>query len=212
MNAACEQFDVAIVGLGPTGLTLAHTLGMRGLQVLVLEREPKSYGNARAVYTDGECMRIFQSFGMAHTLAADMLQDVPVQMVLPDGSVLLQIKNTHQPYGWSTANFFYQPALETALAEGLTRYPNVKVLRGREVTRFEQDASGGGLPLPRKDPATASRRPSREPGRNRCPARLACARSTWWAPTAGAAAYARNWASRWSARASPTRGWCWTSS
>ena len=39
--------------------------GQRGHQVLVLEREPKFYGNARAVYTDGECMRIFQSFGMA---------------------------------------------------------------------------------------------------------------------------------------------------
>jgi 3-(3-hydroxy-phenyl)propionate hydroxylase len=142
MNAACQQFDVAIVGLGPTGLTLAHTLGMRGLQVLVLEREPKFYGNARAVYTDGECMRIFQSFGMAHTLAADMLQDVPVQMVLPEGAVLLQIKDTRRPHGWPAANFFYQPSLETALAEGLTRYPNVKVLRGREVTRFEQDASG----------------------------------------------------------------------
>ena len=141
MNAACEQFDVAIVGLGPTGLTLAHALGMRGLQVLVLEREPKFYGNARAVYTDGECMRIFQSLGIAHTLAADMLQDVPVQMVLPDGSVLLQIKNTQRPYGWPVSNFFYQPALETALAAGLARYSNVKVLRGRELARFEQDAN-----------------------------------------------------------------------
>lgn len=142
MNAGCEQFDVVIVGLGPTGLTLAHALGMRGLQVLVLEREPKFYGNPRAVYTDGECMRIFQSLGMAHTLAADMLQDVPVQMVLPAGSVLFQIKNTQRPHGWPVSNFFYQPALETALAEGLAHYSNVKVLRGREVTRFEQDADG----------------------------------------------------------------------
>ena len=55
MNAT-ETFDVIIVGLGPTGLTLAHCLGQRGHRVLVLEREPKFYGNARAVYTDGECM------------------------------------------------------------------------------------------------------------------------------------------------------------
>ena len=88
MSAAVDTFDVAIVGLGPTGLTLAHGLGQRGHRVLVLEREPSFYGNARAVYTDGECLRIFQSFGMAETLAADMLQDAPVQMMLPDGSVL----------------------------------------------------------------------------------------------------------------------------
>ena len=123
MNAAHEQFDVVIVGLGPTGLTLAHCLGQRGLQVLVLEREPQFYGNARAVYTDGECMRIFQSFGMAERLAADMLQDAPVQMVLPDGSVLFQLKNTQRPHGWPANNFFYQPLLETALADGLARYP-----------------------------------------------------------------------------------------
>jgi 3-(3-hydroxy-phenyl)propionate hydroxylase len=136
------DFDVVIVGLGPTGLTLAHCLGQRGHRVLVLEREPQFYGNARAVYTDGECMRIFQSLGMADRLAADMLQDAPVQMVLPDGSVLFQIKNTQREHGWPVSNFFYQPLLETALTEGLARYPNVTVQRGREVTRFEQDADG----------------------------------------------------------------------
>jgi 3-(3-hydroxy-phenyl)propionate hydroxylase len=142
MSTAADSYDVAIVGLGPTGLTLAHCLGQRGHRVLVLEREPQFYGNARAVYTDGECMRIFQSFGMAERLAADMLQDAPVQMLLPDGQVLFQLKNTQRPHGWPANNFFYQPLLETALAEGLARYPNVTVQRGREVTRFEQDAQG----------------------------------------------------------------------
>ena len=131
MNTQIETYDVVIVGLGPTGLTLAHGLGQRGHRVLVLEREPQFYGNARAVYTDGECMRIFQSIGMAERLAADMLQDAPVQMVLPDGEVLFQIKNTERPHGWPANNFFYQPLLETALADGLAKYPNVSVQRGR---------------------------------------------------------------------------------
>jgi 3-(3-hydroxy-phenyl)propionate hydroxylase len=141
MNTATDacDFDVVISGLGPTGLTLAHLLGKRGRSVLVLEREPEFYGNARAVYTDDECMRIFQSFDMAEELAAQMLTDCPVQMLLPDGSVLMQIADTQRPFGWPALNFFYQPYLETRLAEGLARYPNVKVLRGREVTRFQQD-------------------------------------------------------------------------
>lgn len=142
MNTDSNVYDVVIVGLGPTGLTLAHGLGQRGHRVLVLEREPQFYGNARAVYTDGECMRIFQSIGMAERLAADMLQDAPVQMVLPDGEVLFQIKNTERPHGWPANNFFYQPLLETALADGLARQPNVTVQRGRELVRFAQDASG----------------------------------------------------------------------
>jgi len=142
VNSIDPDYDVVIAGLGPTGLTLAHSLGQRGHRVLVLEREPKFYGNARAVYTDGECMRIFQSFGMADRLADDMLQDAPVQMVLPDGSVLFQIKNTRREHAWPANNFFYQPLLETALADGLAQYSNVTVLRGREVTRFDQDSGG----------------------------------------------------------------------
>ncbi|MCA6215985.1 bifunctional 3-(3-hydroxy-phenyl)propionate/3-hydroxycinnamic acid hydroxylase [Ideonella sp. B7] len=142
MSSTPCDYDVVIAGLGPTGLTLAHALGMRGHQVLVLEREPQFYGNARAVFTDAECMRIFQSLGMADRLAADMLQDAPVQMMLPNGSVLFQLKNTRREHDWSWSNFFYQPFLETALAEGLDRYPNVTVRRGREVTRLAQDADG----------------------------------------------------------------------
>ena len=67
MNSAADaiDYDVVISGLGPTGLTLAHLLGKRGRSVLVLEREPEFYGNARAVYTDDECMRIFQSCDIA---------------------------------------------------------------------------------------------------------------------------------------------------
>jgi flavin-dependent dehydrogenase len=36
------DYDVVVVGLGPTGLTLANLLGRRGISVLVLEREPES--------------------------------------------------------------------------------------------------------------------------------------------------------------------------
>ena len=141
-NPDFADVDVVICGLGPTGLTLAHGLGRYGLTVLVLEREPEFYGNARAVYTDGECMRIFQALGVADRLAADMLQDATAQMLLPDGTVLMQLRTSKRPYGWPTHNFFYQPNLETTLADTLSSYPNVRVLRGRQLTRFEQDADG----------------------------------------------------------------------
>ena len=142
MKHAQDTVDVVISGLGPTGMTLAHLLGQRGLKVLVLEREPQFYGNARAVYTDDECLRIFQSMGVAQELANDMLQDTIVQLVLKDGSVLAQIIDSKRPYGWSSSNFFYQPLLETTLAKTLNRYPLVEVRRGREVISFAQDAEG----------------------------------------------------------------------
>lgn len=142
MSTLRSEFDVVVVGLGPTGLVLAHTLGMRGVSVLVLEREPQFYGNARAVYTDGECMRIFQSIGMADRLLGEMIEDVPVQLMLPDGKCLGTMMNADRPHGWAVSQFFYQPFLETALADGLAKYPNVHVRRGREVVRFEQDDAG----------------------------------------------------------------------
>ena len=137
-----DDYDVAIVGLGPTGLTLAHLLGRRGLRVLALEREPEFYGNARAVYTDDECMRVFQAAGVAAELEADMLVDTPVQWVLEDGSVLSQLRRMDKPYGWAVSNFFYQPYLETKMERLLERYPNVTALRGREVVGFSQDDDG----------------------------------------------------------------------
>jgi 3-(3-hydroxy-phenyl)propionate hydroxylase len=145
MNADTDstvEYDVVISGLGPTGLTLAHLLGRRGRSVLILEREPQFYGNARAVYTDDECMRIFQDAGLAQELAEDMLLDMPFQWVLPDGKVLNQYHDLARPYGWPICNLFYQPFLEEKMAALLARYPKVQLRRGREVTRSVQDDQG----------------------------------------------------------------------
>ncbi|MGO8920877.1 MAG: bifunctional 3-(3-hydroxy-phenyl)propionate/3-hydroxycinnamic acid hydroxylase [Stellaceae bacterium] len=144
-ETASNKYDVAIVGLGPTGLTLAHLLGARGLSVLALEREPEFYGNARAVYTDDECMRVFQAARVADQLSADMVLDGPAQWVLGDGRVLAQFMPTARPYGWAASNFFYQPFLETKLEALLARYPHVTVRRRREVVGFEQDEAGIGI-------------------------------------------------------------------
>ncbi len=137
-----SPYDVVIVGLGPTGLTLAHLLGARGLKVLALEREAQFYGGARAVYTDDECMRVFQAARLADDLSADMVLDGPIQWVLRDGSVLAQFIITARPMGWTSSNFFYQPLLETKMEALLGRYPNVTVWRAREVVGLEQDEAG----------------------------------------------------------------------
>jgi 3-(3-hydroxy-phenyl)propionate hydroxylase len=137
-----DTYDVVIVGLGPTGLTLAHLLGARGVSVLALEREPEFYGNARAVYTDDECMRIFQAARVADELSADMVLDSAAQWVLGDGRVLAQFMPRVRPNGWTASNFFYQPFLETKLEALLARYPNVVARRSRELMGFERDEAG----------------------------------------------------------------------
>ncbi|MGZ4804999.1 MAG: bifunctional 3-(3-hydroxy-phenyl)propionate/3-hydroxycinnamic acid hydroxylase MhpA [Ilumatobacteraceae bacterium] len=141
MNAR-PDVDVVIIGLGPTGLTLATLLGRRGLSAVVLEREPAFYGMARAVYTDDECMRVFQEGGVAAELAKDMNVDGTVQWIRKDGSVLAQFSTTARTLGWPVSNFLYQPYLENTLEDLLSRYPDVIVRRSRAVVGVEQDAEG----------------------------------------------------------------------
>jgi 3-(3-hydroxy-phenyl)propionate hydroxylase len=137
-----KHYDVIVVGLGPTGLTMATLLGRRGMSVLVLEREPEFYGMARAVYTDDEALRVFQTAGVADELHADMNVDGAVQWVKADGTLLIQFRESQRPLSWPVTNFLYQPYLENKLENLLSRYPQVEVRRGREVVSFEQDADG----------------------------------------------------------------------
>lgn len=137
-----QQYDVVVVGLGPTGLTMATLLGRRGLSVLVLEREPEFYGMARAVYTDDEALRVFQTAGVADEIHVDMNVDSAVQWVRADGSLLVQFRESQRPLSWPVTNFLYQPYLENRLEELLARYPHVEVRRGREVVSFAQDEDG----------------------------------------------------------------------
>ena len=139
INRDANNPEVVISGLGPTGLVLAHMLGMRGHHVVVLEREPVFYGNARAVYTDDECMRIFQHIGVANEVAEKMQIDTPVQFVRNDGTVVGRYVPRKRPNGWPVNNFFYQPYLETTVADLLERYPNVEIRRGRELIAFSQE-------------------------------------------------------------------------
>lgn len=136
------ETDVAIIGLGPTGLPLAHMLGQRGHRVTVLERNREFYGQARAAYADDECMRLLQGAAIADDLAPEMIVDCPAQWMKPDGSILAQYNMLDRPNGWRVTNFLYQPWLENTMETLLMRYPNVTLRRGCEVTVFDQDETG----------------------------------------------------------------------
>lgn len=121
--------DVAIVGLGPTGATLANLLAQRGLRVLVLEREADVYALPRAVHFDGECMRIFQSLELADSLLPQLRVSPGMKFVDAAGRVLIDWSRGLEigPQGWHPSYRFHQPVLERRLRERLAGEPGATV-------------------------------------------------------------------------------------
>lgn len=133
-------YDVAIVGYGPTGATAANLLGQLGLRVLVIERDPDIYGRARAISTDEEVMRIWQSVGLADRLQQDMLPDRPVAWVGADGNAFYETTIAGRGCGHPPQQFIYQPAIDQVLREGVARFGNVEILLEHESLRAANKA------------------------------------------------------------------------
>ena len=142
--------DVAILGCGPVGATLANQLGAAGLDVVVIERDAQVYPKPRAIHFDGETMRIFQSLGLrAEVEAISRPGTKGMQFVNAEDRVLMVRAGTaaEGPQGGPNNHYFHQPELEVVLRAGLARYPNVRLLAGREAAAVEADASGVRISL-----------------------------------------------------------------
>lgn len=139
--------DVAIVGLGPTGATLANLLAQQGLRVLVLEREPQIYALPRAIHFDGECMRVFQAAGIAEALQPQLVVSPGMKFVDAQGRLLIDWSRPTGigAMGWHTSYRFHQPFLEQALRERLAQHPGVEVRLRHEVYAIEEAADGVDL-------------------------------------------------------------------
>ena len=70
-----DDFDIAILGMGPVGCMAAILLSRAGLRVAAIERDEEVYKLPRAVNLDGEIVRALQPCGLAESLNA-LLQPV----------------------------------------------------------------------------------------------------------------------------------------
>jgi 3-(3-hydroxy-phenyl)propionate hydroxylase len=142
-----DTYDVAVIGYGPTGATAANLLGQLGLKVVVIERDPDIYGRARAISTDEEVMRIWQSIGLADRLQQDMLPDRPLNFVDAAGVPFIDLKIAPRGTGHPPQQFLYQPAVDEVLREGVQRFDRVEVLLEHECLRVHPKDDGVELML-----------------------------------------------------------------
>ncbi len=134
------MYDVAIVGFGPTGATLANLLALRGIKVLVLEREADIYRLPRAIHFDGESMRVFQTVGIAEALEPKLVVAPGMRFVDADGNILIDWQRPVGvgPQAWQASYRFHQPDLETLLRKRLAGYDNVDVRLRHELFALDQ--------------------------------------------------------------------------
>ncbi|HME03812.1 MAG TPA: bifunctional 3-(3-hydroxy-phenyl)propionate/3-hydroxycinnamic acid hydroxylase [Solirubrobacteraceae bacterium] len=129
------RYDIAIVGYGPVGQTLAILLGRLGYTVAVFERRPDLYPRPRAVHYDDEVARIFQRLGICEQLAPITEAATTYEWLNARGQTLLHIDRTGPgPSGWPAATMFSQPQLERILDDTAKAVPAVEVFQGWEVT------------------------------------------------------------------------------
>lgn len=140
--APAPFYDVAIVGFGPVGATLANLLSLKGLTVLVLEREAAIYPLPRAIHFDGECMRLFQTLGIAEELAAQVRVSRGMKFVDANGRELIDWSRPQQPgpHGWYPSYRFHQPELEALLRRKLLDYPGVELRLRHDLYAVDQQA------------------------------------------------------------------------
>lgn len=131
MTAEGLDADVAIVGYGPVGQTLAALLARAGQRVAVFERFQEIYRMPRAVHLDHEIMRLLQSLGLADVLAEEMVPVRDYQWVGADGELLLRFdRDAMARSGWESSYMFFQPELEAAIHRHACLPARVTVERG----------------------------------------------------------------------------------
>ncbi len=140
--------DVAIIGFGPAGATLANLLGQTGLSVVVLEKEAGIYPLPRAIHFDGEVMRIFQSIGLRREVEDISRAGLKgMHFVNAEGETLLIRGGTTAlgPHGCASNYYFHQPELERTLREGVQRFENVRVCLQHSVLDIQQKTEHASL-------------------------------------------------------------------
>jgi 3-(3-hydroxy-phenyl)propionate hydroxylase len=141
------EADVAIVGAGPVGLTLASILGAHGVSVRLIERLEGLIDYPRAIGIDDESLRTLQGVGLAARVQAHITPDHWMRFTTADGRIFASIEPRTDEFGWSRRNAFIQPQVDRILFEGLSRFADVQVLFGQSLAGFTQDDDGVTLEL-----------------------------------------------------------------
>ncbi|BDW82325.1 3-(3-hydroxyphenyl)propionate hydroxylase [Erythrobacter sp. Dej080120_24] len=138
------DYDVLIIGGGPTGVTLASLLARRDVRVMVAEKEAEIFPLPRAAHIDHEGMRILQEAGAVEAVMATSRRADRYEFRNARGNLLLCFDGAEKigPGGWPVANMIHQPSVEAALRSALAEQQNAELRSQWEMLSFEDDGEG----------------------------------------------------------------------
>lgn len=154
MNAI---YDVAVIGCGPVGATLANLLERQGRRVVLVDQFAEAYPLPRATHIDGEALRILQTAGVADALSPHLGIYRRMRFEDADGAMLIDWPRPVEPgiHGWRDSNRFHQPDLEAALRARAATVAGIDLRLGWTVTSIAQDDDGVTLTTSAPDGALA---------------------------------------------------------
>lgn len=152
-NKANYTTEVAILGAGPVGLTIANYLSKQGVQVTVVEQLDSLIDYPRAIGIDDESLRTIQSLGLVDQVLPHTTPNHAMRFLTPKGRCFADIQPLTREFGFSRRNAFIQPQVDNVLLQGLKQYKTTEVRFARHLTHFSQNADGVTLNVKNKDGA-----------------------------------------------------------
>lgn len=146
---SANDFQVAVVGFGPSGAVAASLLGAQGIRTLAIDRDRAVYDKPRAIALDHEILRLFDNLGIAGQLAPHIAPFPASEHFGARGQLIRRIDMVSEPYplGYTPTMVFTQPPVEEILRTRARSYPSVAVELGTELRRLEQAPDGVMLGL-----------------------------------------------------------------
>jgi 3-(3-hydroxy-phenyl)propionate hydroxylase len=153
MSVKPNEFQVVVVGFGPTGAVATSLLGDLNIRTLAIDRLRAVYDKPRAIAIDHEILRILDNLGVAERVQPYIAPFPASQHFGAKGQLIRCIDMVSEPYplGYTPSMVFTQPPFETALRQHVRNYPDVTVKLGTELTGLSQTSDGVTLQLRNDD-------------------------------------------------------------
>jgi 3-(3-hydroxy-phenyl)propionate hydroxylase len=148
-----SQYDVVIVGFGPSGAVAACWLGQAGIRTLVIDKRRTIWEIPRAIAVDHEILRVFQNIGAVEKVLPYTAPFPASEHFGAKGQLIRRIDAVPPPYplGYVPTMVFSQPPVEAILRARAGEHASVTVVLGLEAIAVTQTAQQVTLQLRDED-------------------------------------------------------------